>query len=113
MLATRQKVDERDDEDDDRCRGTYSIMRWDWICASLWLVIPLGRRILSRFVWIAGHWRSGRGLSFVNDGVLEMPGSYSHVRSSSSGQDRGQETSCGSDGTTRSKNRVAVKAERR
>ena len=60
-----------------RCRGTYSIMRWDWICASLWLAIPLGRRILSGFIWIAGHWRSGRRLTFVKDDILEMPGSYS------------------------------------
>ncbi len=67
MLARRGK-EEDDDDDEKRCRGTYSIMRWDWICASLWLAIPLRRRILAGFVWIAGHLGGmGRGLSFVSE----------------------------------------------
>ena len=45
---------------DDRCSAAYSIMGWDWICASLRLAIPLWRRILSGLVWIAGHWRNGK-----------------------------------------------------
>ena len=38
----------------------YSIVEClgqSWICASLWLAFPLGGRILSLFIWVAGHWR--------------------------------------------------------
>lgn len=36
-------------------------LRWSWICAPLWLAFPLGRRILSLFIWVAGHWRCVSG----------------------------------------------------
>ena len=74
-------------------------MWWEWIGASLWLAIPLGRRILSGFVWIAGHWQNGRRLTFVRGVFLEISGSYSH--SPQVAVRFGSGDGCGSDGMTR------------
>ena len=54
-LAHLGQLKGSEEDDEEEGRGTYSIMGWNWIRAPLWLAIPLRRRILSGFIWIAGH----------------------------------------------------------